>query len=89
MERGMSLRLAFRSEGANVNCYIAELGTMEGAILIASMRKSLLQSVPGLFDLWMEDLRASLALATEEVLGVEMESFETRPAPQHERAGHA
>lgn len=88
MERGMVFRIAFRNEGEHVNCYYAAPDTMEGAMLLSSMRRSLLRSVPGMWDQWREMMRAALALATEEVLGVTADDWETHPAPEHERAGN-
>lgn len=81
-------RLAFRSEGDFVNCYYAAADTMKDAMLLASMRRSALSKTPGAFEQWQKLMQHILSTAVDGALG-ESVSFETIPAPEHERSGNA
>lgn len=78
-------RLAFRTEGEFVNVYFAPPTTMDGAILVSSIKKRMLTEDP---ELW-EDWRTCMRLAFErlhERLGLPLQvSWEEHPAPEHER----
>lgn len=80
-------RLAFRAEGEFVNVYYAAVDTMDGAMFLSSMRRSMLDKTPGAFAKWQELMRDILKTACIDALGVAPASFETRPGPEHERAG--
>jgi hypothetical protein len=81
-------RLAFREEGEMVNCYFASNETMEGAMLMASMRKNFLNDQV-LWARYRELMQDVLRIAIKQTLGTDPTSFELEPAPQHERAGHS
>jgi hypothetical protein len=81
-------RLAYRKEGEFVNAYYAEPGTMEGAILLGSMRVSILDSTPGLFDDFQACMRKALEQACRNV-GFDMGPWQVFHAPEHERTGDA
>jgi hypothetical protein len=80
------IRLAFRAEGEFVNAYHAAGDTMEGADLLGSFRRSLLDQQPGLFDAWKAIMSDAYAKLIESTLGIRPTMDET-PAPEHERAG--
>ena len=86
-ELPMIYRLAFRGEGEHIVCYFAAPDSMDGAMVLSSMRRSLLRSVPELWDAWRELMREVANVANVEVLGVEAVSWEEYPAPPHEKAG--
>jgi hypothetical protein len=80
-------RLAIRDEGSFVACYLARTGSMDGAVLIATLAKMFAQ-VPGAFDAWQQSLTGALVGALE-MGGHKVEAVEVDAAPEHERAGHA
>lgn len=81
-----AMRLAFREEGEFVNCYLADMGTMEGAKLLASMRKPILDEV---WQEWKKLMQKQLTAAIAEVFGDIVDHFEEERAPEHERNGRA
>jgi hypothetical protein len=72
-----------------VNAYYAEQHTMQGAVLIGSLRRSLADR-PGVFDEWRQFMQERFADLAEEALGVRP-AFpdDPVPAPEHERSGRA
>jgi hypothetical protein len=44
------LRIAVRREGAVFNAYLAEAGTMEGSMLVASINAAVCEQDPVMFD---------------------------------------
>lgn len=86
MERA-PFRLAFRSEGEFVKCYYAAPDTMDKAMLLGSMRRSVFK-VPDVFQQWQALMQQILAAACVEALGAAPE-FQTEVAPEHERSGRA
>lgn len=70
-----------------MNCYYAAPDTMDGAMLLGSMRRSVLK-VPDVFAKWQALMQEILAAACVDVLGAAPE-FETKPAPERERSGRA
>lgn len=87
MDPKRPFRLAIRDEGSFVACYLARSGTMEGAVLIATLAKAFAQ-VPGAFDAWQQTLTKALVGALE-IGGNKVEGVEISGAPEHEKAGHA
>ena len=81
-------RIAFRSEGEYVNAYFAELHTMDGAILVASVRAVALEQTPGAFEGYRALMRKILDKALQD-LGLPVAEWTTGPAPEHERTGNA
>lgn len=75
-------RIAFRKEGAWVIAYLAEPGTMVGAVQLASVAVSLLEHP----ETWRE-YRGLISRALNRS-GLPMADIE-QPAPEHERAGDA
>jgi hypothetical protein len=80
------IRLAIRSEGEFVNAYHAETGTMKGALLLGSIRRTLLRQQPDLFDTWKSLMSKAYSQMIEDALSVKPTMIE-EPAPEHERAG--
>jgi len=84
------LRIAFREEGPVVNVYLANMDSMEGAMLIGSCMKSILNvEVPAQFLRLKEVFEIGIAAAIKDVLGVDVHHFDTTKAPDHEKAGNA
>jgi hypothetical protein len=91
MERGEGFkigRLAMRQEGANWNAYYAEPGTMEGAMLLGSVRMSLVLR-PDAKARFLECMMEFVADIIQDATG-QRPTFPDGPelAPPHERAGH-
>ena len=80
-------RLAIRDEGNFVACYLARTGTLQGAVLAATLSKTF-ALVPGAFDAWRDALSGALVGALE-LAGHQVEGVDVEAAPEHERAGHA
>lgn len=80
-----NMRLALRAEGNYWNAYVAEMGTMEGAVLIGSI------SLTAATDTAI--YRAFMALmqkTCETLLPIPVEGWDLpRSAPEHERSGRA
>ena len=81
-------RLAFRKAGKWVNCYLAQPDTMEGAKLMASVLKRVVD-VPEVFEAYKIMMRLWATATCEDVLGAGPSEFITEPAPEHERSGEA
>lgn len=84
----LPIRLAIRSEGNMVNAYIADANTMDDAQLIGAISRRVCGLDPAVFDAWKALMTRVLNDAIKDVFGREAEMIE-RPAPEHERAGHA
>lgn len=83
-------RIAFREEGPFVNVYLAKQESMEGAMLIGSCMKSILNAeAPAQFLKLREVFQVGIAACIKEVMGVEVHHFDTTRAPDHEKAGNA
>jgi hypothetical protein len=80
-------RLAFREEGQWVNCYFAKEGTMDGAILMASVLKNVLTVQR--WDEYCAMMQAALGELMTDVAGVDAIDFIAEPAAEHERSGQA
>lgn len=82
------VRIAVRGEGEWVNAYLARGDTMEGAQLVASIRRAVCDRRPELFDRWKAILHDTMMALCEDT-GVPVLRTEEQTAPEHERAGHA
>lgn len=83
-------RIAFREEGNMVNVYLAKQDSMDDAMLIGSIMKSILEAdAPAQFEKLRELFQVGIAVCIKEVIGVEVQKFEISPAPEHEKAGNA
>ena len=81
-------RLAFRVEGDFVNVYFAPPTTMDGALLIASMRRSLLSEDPVLWEDWKTSIRLAFDRQNRRE-GVTGTTWSELRAPENERTGNA
>lgn len=84
------IRIAIRQEGNFINAYLAQPGSMEGGLLIGSISAGLCNADAQ--NATFEQFKSALetgAAALLKSLGVQVESMETRPAAEHEKAGHA
>jgi hypothetical protein len=82
-------RIAIREEGTMVNAYWAPADTLDGAELVLSVNKAILQAEP---TLWLAVQTLCQCMAEHLVrtrLGQRVGSVELRQPPLHETAGHA
>jgi hypothetical protein len=87
--RQLAGRVAFREEGDYVNAYFAAADTMDGALLVSSMRRALLQEDPALWEAWrelMRDVFAAFFKRRGMTVGGPWREFR---APEHEKTGNA
>ncbi len=82
-------RLAFREEGKWWIAYMARMGTMEGATKLGSIRMSMVRSSDKAKDSFMATMKLAFAETIEAVMGKKPVEWETRSAPEHEKAGHS
>lgn len=82
-------RIAFREEGEFVNAYYALPGTMDGALLIASVKVGALRQTPGAFEDYQALVRKIVAQLCREAGVPITDEWTTGPAPTHERTGRA
>lgn len=82
-------RIAFRREGAVVNCYWAETDTMVGATLIGSIAVSVCDTEPEIWERFKELMCDAFSGIVRRAIGQSPGFTEERPAPEHERAGRA
>lgn len=77
-------RLAFREEAGMWNCYYAKPGTMDGALLLNSIRMALISD---------RDVREAcvdmMKLAASNIFGAGTHWCAPTAAPEHERTGRA
>lgn len=89
MKDPAKLRLAMRAEGDFWNAYAAATGTMEGAMLLGSIRRIIVEE-PAMKDAFMCLMQAAFAHLLKTVIGADAEQWHKPvPAPQSERAGRA
>jgi hypothetical protein len=82
-------RLALRVEGEFWNAYYARQGTMDGAILLGSIRISVVVENEVVKDDFMALMKQVVAASAKSALGVAMEWGGAEKAPEHERSGHS
>ncbi len=82
------LRLALRVEGDWWVAYAAEPATMDGAVELGRVHMTLVQK-PKRKTAWMGFMRDCLTDLIRATTGLTPSGFETRPAPEHEKAGRA
>lgn len=82
-------RIAIRTGGETVNAYLAKTSTMDGAIQVASISRSIVAH-KDVEAAWLELMRVVAAAIIQTVSpGAEVERIEFERAPEHERAGRA
>lgn len=85
----MKLRLAMREEGGLWNAYIAETGSMKGAILIGSVAIAPLKANPDLKERYMQLMQDVMSDALKRTTGATTSDWDIRQAPETERGGKA
>ena len=83
-----ALRLAFRSEGDWWVCYCARPGTMDGAMEVGRVLKSMVLDGDAKAA-FMRCMEAGLAFAIKASTGRAVTAWSTETAPESERVGHA
>lgn len=83
-----AFRLAIRQQGPMINAYIAQSDSMEGAKFIGSIQTGLCEMDRSLFDGFKHLMYEAAQALTLHAFGQLPELVE-RPAPEHEKAGHA
>lgn len=91
-ERGEELRkqlgrIALRREGEMWNAYFAKVSTMDGAILLGSIRMTALADNEPRKAAFIQLMTDIIGDITNDVVGVDP-SWSTSPAPEHERSGN-
>jgi hypothetical protein len=81
-------RIALRVEGGMWNAYYAMPDTMEGAILIGSIKMGAVTHNPGRKQAFMEMMTDTVQELFEAEIGKRAE-FTVGPAPESERSGSA
>lgn len=82
-------RLALRAEGSFWNAYYAQVGTMDGALLLGSIKLSAAKSDPSIKEAFMAVMRSCVDLAMKDALGKEPTWGGPKSAPESERSGNA
>lgn len=83
------MRIAIREEGTFLNAYIAQPGSLEKAILLASMRVAVARMDPSILERWKVLLTEMFNATLKDTFGVEAEEFVEQSAPPGERSGSA
>jgi hypothetical protein len=81
-------RLALRAEGDDWNAYYALPETMENALLLASIKLTLVTNYPEVKRAFMETMKTAVGLMLADVTGGKgVQWIDERPAPESERKG--
>jgi hypothetical protein len=83
----MPFRLALRQEGTLWNAYLAENDNMNNAVLLGSIKLSVVKNNPELKQAFKDLMTAVVANAIKETTGIDP-IFAERGAPESERSGH-
>jgi hypothetical protein len=82
------VRLAIRTEGAWINVYFAKSSTMDGAILVATLRATIAE-MPGAHEVFLAFVQKVARVIVEDSLGEgACTGIDLQVAPEHERSGH-
>lgn len=81
-------RLALRHEGEWWNAYYALNDSMDGAILLGSIRMKAVVENKQLKEMFMKAMRIFVSDMLQENLGTRPDWQEPITAPEHERSGH-
>ena len=82
------IRLAIRKEGEFVNAYLAQSDSMEGAVLLGSIRRTILERDDSIWEKWKKLMTDAVSNAIHDQFD-QRPTFEEQRAPEHERAGEA
>lgn len=89
MTKEIGLRLALRIEGTQWNAYMAQTGTMNGAVLLGSIAANLAAESPALKDAFIDLMVCAYSDMVLSVTGSRPVGVEIRKAPEHKRSGRA
>jgi hypothetical protein len=78
-------RLALREEGTLWVAYFAQPGTMDGAVFLGSIRMRFVVDKPAQRSTFIALMRDAVNDLFEREMGIAVENWEERPAPEHER----
>ena len=89
MERQPDFRIAMRLEGDRINAYYAAPDTMEGALWLGALAKSVADASPEAWERFKRVMRTAAADAIRATSGDPNANIEfgEEAAPEHERAG--
>lgn len=82
-------RLALRVDGENWIAYYAMLGTMDRAIMLGSIRMSIVTKSPARKQEFMDLMQEVVADLIEEAVGERPNWNRPQGAPENERSGNA
>ena len=82
-------RLSLREEGENWNAYYAQVGTMEGAIFLGSIKMKFVFAHQERKEAFMHLMRDAVGDLIEEATGIRPVWGGPESAPEHERSGRA
>jgi hypothetical protein len=83
----MPIRLALREEGTLWNAYLAASDSMDNAVLLGSIKLSVVKNSEARKREFMDLMTAVVADAIKDVIGLDP-LFAERGAPESERSGH-
>ena len=84
-----TFRLAIRHEGPFVNAYYAQMNTMDGAVLLGSIRTTLCRQNDDVFTSFKALMSSAMSAVIKNSTGAEVLAMIDQDAPAHEKAGHA
>lgn len=88
MTETTTMRLALRHESPFWNAYIAESGTMDGAVLIGSIAMAAVINNPDRKEAFMQMMRETMEEVLLDILGMKATGeYDVVKAPAHERRG--
>lgn len=82
-------RLALRVEGPRWVAYFAQTHTMDDALEIGSMSMAIVKQNPELKEPFKDLMKSAMSSIIHAAMGKETAWNPGKPAPEHEKAGHA
>jgi len=82
-------RVAVREDGEFVNAYFAKADTLDGAWLVASISKTVLELEPVAWQVFQEFMKCVASTLVEKATGARVVDVIVGPGPAHERSGSA
>lgn len=82
-------RLAFREEGKWWIAYLAKMDGMAGAVKLGSIRMNVVRGSEKTRAAFMDAMKVAFSETVMAATGEAPTEFETRQAPEHEKAGHS
>lgn len=82
-------RLAMRREGNYWKAYFAQIGTMDNAIFLASIRFDFIEDNETIKEQFIEIVQCCVSDIVEKISSVRPDWADREPAPEHERGGNS